>query len=131
MPPHAGQADWRPQSVGPDLERSMSPETLATARESILAAFGVLPSMFSPSATGPVIREGQRHLATWQLAPIPAVIAEEASIKLGARITLNVHRPLQSWDAGGRARAVAAIAGALAEAKAAEIDPDAAVKLIG
>jgi hypothetical protein len=39
--------------------------------------------------------------------------------------------PLQSYDTGGRARAMSAIIKAMAEAKAAGIDPELALKLVG
>ena len=87
----------------------MTAETLDRARSAVSMAFGVLPAFHSASATGPVIREAQRHLAAWTLAPIAAQIAAEASVKFGAAVKLDVMRPLQAFDAGGRARAVSAI----------------------
>lgn len=57
------QTDWKPQDVTPDLSRSMAVKTLDRARSAVAMAFGVLPGMFITSATGPLIREGQRHLA--------------------------------------------------------------------
>ena len=39
-------------------------------------------------------------------------------------------RPLQAYDAGGRARALSGIVAALAEAKAAGIDPGRALELV-
>lgn len=114
----APQTDWKPQGVGPDLERSMTAESLAAARESVLAAFGVLPGLFNPSTTGPMVREGQRHLAGWTLQPIAALLAEEASQKLGVPVEVDTMRPLQAYDAGGRARALSATIKALVEAKA-------------
>lgn len=77
-----------------------------------------------------MVREAQRHLAQWVLQPIAAQIAEEASAKLGGNIKLDVMRPLQAFDAGGRARSVTALIKALAEAKDAGIDPNAALKLV-
>jgi hypothetical protein len=104
-------------SLSPDLRDSMAVETLEAARGAILMAYGVLPAMLNPAATGPVIREGQRHLATWVLQPIAEIVAEEASAKLGAAVSIDVHRALQSFDAGGSARALAGIMQALATAK--------------
>lgn len=115
--------DWRPSHVSPDLSRSMTAESMAAARESVCAAFGVLPGLLSPTTTGPMVREAQRQLAQWTLQPIAALIAEEASDKLGSAVTLDVMRPLQAYDAGGRARAVAGIVGALSQAKDAGLDP--------
>ncbi|MGO4835843.1 hypothetical protein AB4144_26745, partial [Rhizobiaceae sp. 2RAB30] len=59
----APAADWRPASLSPDLEKSMTAETLSAARESVLTAFGVLPGLFNAATTGPMVREAQRHLA--------------------------------------------------------------------
>lgn len=123
--------DWRPNDLSPDLQKTMVTQTLAAAREAIGLAFGVLPGMIGGSATGPMVREGQRHLACWVLAPIAAMIGEEASDKLGTTVSLDVLRPLQAWDAGGRARALSTIVSALAEATAAGVDASEALKLVG
>lgn len=122
--------DWRSSDVSPDLSRSMTDQTLSAARNAILAVYGILPAMFSPNAMGPLVREAQRHLAQWQLQPMAALLAEEATAKLGTAVTIDTMRPLQAYDAGGRARALSAIIGALAEAKEAGIDPNAAMKLV-
>ncbi len=119
----APQADWRPQSVSPDLEKSMTTETLAAARESVCGVFGVLPSLFVAQAQGPLVREAQRHLAGWTLQPIAMLLAEEASTKLGSEIMIDVMRPLQAFDAGGRARAMATILEALGKAKESGLAP--------
>ena len=104
----APMADWKPMAMTPDLARAMMATT----------------------ATGPVVREGQRHLAQWCLQPIAALIGEEATDKLGEPVALDVMRPLQAYDAGGRARALSGIVAALAEAKAAGIDPGRALELV-
>lgn len=117
----APAADWRPADVSPDIEKTMSIETLAAARDAICGAFGVLPSWFSAQGQGPAIRECQRQLAQWTLQPIAMLLAEEASEKLGTTVKLDVLRPLQAFDAGGRARALGAIVQALAQAKEAGI----------
>jgi len=83
----------------------------------------VLPSLFYQRAQGPLVREAQRHLAQWTLAPIAALIAEEATEKLGAAVSVDVMTPTQSYDAGGRARTLSATVGALNEAKAAGLTP--------
>ena len=123
--------DWKPSDLTPDLSKAMTRETLQAARDSVATAFGVLPGMLSPNTTGPMVREGQRHLAQWCLQPLAAAIAEEASAKLGQPVTLDTLRPLQAFDAGGRARAAAGIVQALAQAKDAGVDPDTALKLVG
>jgi hypothetical protein len=129
----APSTDWRPASLSPDLERSMTAETLAAARDAISQAFGVLPALWSGQAQGPLVREAQRHLCQWTLQPIAALIAEEASAKLGGTVTIDTLRPLQAYDSGGRARAMLSIVQALAAAKAGEIsqaDLDAAMKVV-
>jgi hypothetical protein len=117
------QEDWRPNDLSPDLSRSVTTETLAAAREAICGAFGVLPGLFNPTTTGPMVREAQRHLAQWTLQPIAALVAEEASAKFGQEISIDCMRPLQAFDAGGRSRALTAIIQALAAAREAELDP--------
>ncbi len=112
-----------PDHLSPDLRDSMAVETLAAAREAIALAFGVLPALLNPSTTGPLVREAQRHLAGWTLQPIAALIAEEATAKLGAPVEIDVMRPLQAFDAGGRARALATTVQGLAQAKDAGLAP--------
>jgi len=109
--------DWRPQDVIPNLSKSVTRKTLAAARDRIDMAFGVLPGLTAPATTGPMIREAQRHLAQWTLQPIAAQMADEASSKLGQRVLLDVMRPLQAFDAGGRARALTAVVQAMATAE--------------
>lgn len=120
MNPQLGQ---RRDDLTPDLNRARAVETLEAARGAISNAFGVLPALHNPAATGPVIREAQRHLAQWTLEPIAKLLAEEASAKLGGTVLIDVVRPLQAYDAGGKARAFSAMVKALAEAKEAGIDP--------
>lgn len=122
--------DWKPHDLSPDLSKAMTRETLAAARDGINMAFGVLPGLTAPATTGPLVREAQRHLAQWVLQPIAAMIAEEATDKLQQAVTLDVMRPLQAFDAGGRARAVAGVVQTLALAKEAGVDPAQALKLV-
>ncbi|MEM9899911.1 MAG: phage portal protein [Pseudomonadota bacterium] len=126
----APQTDWHPHDLTPDLEKALPLEALGAARNSVANVYGVLPAMLSPGATGPLVREGQRHLAQWMLQPIAELIAEEATAKLGSAVSLDVMRPLQAYDAGGRARAAATVVQALAMAKEAGVDPDAAMRLV-
>jgi hypothetical protein len=72
------------------------------SRPFLLLAYG--------AANWPMVREAQRHLAQWALMPIAAMIGQEASEKLGQPVTLDVMRPLQALDAGGRARELGACA---------------------
>jgi hypothetical protein len=115
--------DWKPSSLSPDLERSMTAETLSASRDAILGAFGVLPGLFSAATTGPMVRESQRHLAQWTLQPIAALLAEEASEKLGGTIKIDTLRPVHGYDAGGRARALLTVTQALAMAKSGDVSP--------
>lgn len=119
----APQTDWKPQDVTPDLQKAMTRETLAAAREAVCGAFGVLPGLFYSATTGPMVREAQRHLASWTLQPICMLLAEEASQKLGTDVMIDCLRPVQAFDAGGRARALATIVQALAQAKEAGLAP--------
>ena len=115
--------DWRPQDTTPDLQKAMTKETLEAARHSILASFGVLPALFDRQAQGPLVREAQRHLATWQLQPICALLAEELGDKTGSEVSIDVLRPLQAFDAGGRARALNGVVEAMAKGKEAGLLP--------
>ena len=118
--------DWKPQDVTPDLRGMLPVEVMEAARAAICVSFGVLPGLVIPEGQGPMVREAQRHLATWTLQPIAALMGEEASAKLAQPIEIDVHRALQSFDAGGSARALSGIVEALATAKAAGLS-DAAV----
>lgn len=120
MNPNPGQ---RKEDLTPDLGKAMTAEILAAARDAICLAFGVLPALANRAATGPAIREAQRHLALWQLQPLAEVVAEEASVMLGAVIRIDCLRPLQAYDAGGRARALASLVQTMAAAKEAGIAP--------
>lgn len=121
----APASDWKPQDVTPDLHRALPLEALAAARAAICAAFGVLPALFDPATTGPLVREAQRHLAQWVLQPMAELLAEEASDKLGVPVRLDTLRPTQAFDAGGAARALAALVEAMARAKEADLPPEA------
>jgi hypothetical protein len=122
--------DWRPASLSPDLEKSMTAETLAASRDAILAVFGVLPALLNSATTGPMTREAQRHLAQWTLQPLAALLAEEAAAKLGGPVDIDVMSPLQAFDAGGSARAFVGLIDGLARAKEAGIDPKAALAML-
>jgi hypothetical protein len=121
----APAADWRPQDVTPDISKVMAVETLDAARSAICGAFGVLPALFNPATTGPMVREAQRHLAAWTLQPIAELVAEEASAKLGAAVKLDVLRPTQAFDSGGAARALSTLVRAMVDAKEAGLPPEA------
>jgi hypothetical protein len=122
--------DWRANDLTPDLSKALLDKTLDQARDQINAAFGILPGLNNKATTGPMVREAQRHLASWTLQPMAEGMAEEATDKLGNTVTLDVMRPLQAFDSGGRARTVTALVKALAEAKAAGVDPAAALHLV-
>lgn len=126
----APRQDWRANDLTPDLSKALLDKTLDQARDQINAAFGILPGLNNKATTGPMVREAQRHLAQWTLQPIAEQLAEEATDKLGNAVALDVMRPLQAFDAGGRARTVTALVKALAEAKAAGVDPAQALHLV-
>lgn len=115
--------DWRPASLTPDLQAALPLEALASARDAVCGAFGVLPALFAGNAQGPLVREAQRHLCGWTLQPIAMLLAEEASAKLGTQVMVDTLRPVQAYDAGGRSRALATIVQALAQAKEVGLDP--------
>lgn len=119
MNPNLGKS---PDQLSPDLEKTLADKMLAEAKGAIFAVYGVLPAMFAQNAQGPLVREAQRHLAQLVLQPIAGLMAEEASEKFGQAVKLDVVRPMQAFDAGGKARAFATMLGALAEAKAAGLD---------
>tara|TARA_R110002051_G_C8765357_1_gene502448 strand:- start:3543 stop:4589 length:1047 start_codon:yes stop_codon:yes gene_type:complete len=122
--------DWRANDLTPDLSKALLDKTLDQARDQINGAFGILPGLNNKATTGPMVREAQRHLASWTLQPMAEGMAEEATDKLGSAVTLDVMRPLQAFDSGGRARTVTALVKALAEAKAAGVDPAMALHLV-
>jgi hypothetical protein len=108
-------------------------ESLNASREAILAAFGVLPGLFTAAAQGPLVREAQRHLAQWTLQPIAGLVAQEVGEKLGGNVSIDLMRALQAYDAGSRSRALLTVTQALAEAKESGLDPAAvssALKLV-
>lgn len=115
--------DWKPADISPNLQQAMTGETLSAARDAVCGVFGVLPALFNSQAQGPLVREAQRHLAQWTLQPIAQLLAEEATEKLGAPVTVDVMRPLQAYDAGSRSRALLTVTTALAAAKEAGLDP--------
>ncbi|MGD9916922.1 MAG: hypothetical protein AB7U46_02805 [Paenirhodobacter sp.] len=119
MNPNLGRS---PDQLTPDLQRAMPAELLDAARGAIFASYGVLPAMFSQAAQGPLVREAQRHLAQVIMQPMAMLLAEEATEKLGGAVKIDVVRPMQAFDAGGKARALATMVGALAQAKEAGIE---------
>lgn len=126
--------DWKAQPLSPNLQGSMAVETLSGAKADICHAYGILPALLASAATGPVVREAQRHLATWTLQPMAGLIAEEASEKFGAAVEIDMLGPLQAYDAGGRSRALMGIVTALTAAKAGGVTPEeltAAAKFAG
>jgi len=51
------------------------------------------------------------------------IVAEECTEKLGSDVEIDTMVPLHAFDAGGRSRALLTIITALAQAKAAELNP--------
>jgi hypothetical protein len=54
----------------------MTGETLEEARDAVAMAFGVLPGLLNRGATGPMVREAQRHLCGWVLQPMAELLAQ-------------------------------------------------------
>ena len=119
MHPQLGKS---PDQLSPDLSRTMAGELLREGKAAIYSAYGILPGLQNPATTGPMVREAQRHLAQLILQPIAGMMAEEATDKLGGKVTLDVVRPMQAFDAGGKARALSTMLQALAQAKEAGIE---------
>ena len=118
----APSTDWRPSDVSPDMQRTMASQSHEHAKAAILNVFGILPALVSSNTTGPLVREAQRHLATWTLQPFAMLLAEEATNKLGQPVMIDVLRPVQGYDVSGRARALTTIVDAMAKAKEAGVD---------
>lgn len=119
MNPNLGQ---KPDQLSPDLARTLADKMLTEAKGAILGAYGVLPGLMNEATTGPMVREAQRHLAQLVLQPIAGLMAEEATRKLGGAVAIDVVRPMQAFDHGGKARALATMVQAMAQAKEAGID---------
>ena len=90
----------------------------------------MLLALLDSNTNGPVVRKSQRHTAKWALQPLTALMAQEASDKLGTPVTIDVMRPLQAFDAGGRARAMAQIVEAMAMDRETGVDLDKAAQLV-
>ncbi len=119
MNPQLGKS---PDQLSPDLSRSLADRMLVEAKGAIFSAFGILPGLQNPATTGPMVREAQRHLAQLVLQPVANLMAEEASAKLEGPVSIDVVRPAQAFDAGGKARALATMIEALARAREAGIE---------
>lgn len=119
MHPQLGKS---PDQLSPDLAQTLADKLLTDARDAVFGAFGILPGLMNRSTTGPMVREAQRHAAQIVLQPICNLMAEECTDKLGATVAIDVVRPMQAFDHGGKARALSAMVKAMAEAKAAGLD---------
>ncbi|WP_206453868.1 phage portal protein [Aurantimonas marina] len=120
MHPQLGKS---PDQLSPDLQRTLADKLLASAKAEIYGVFGILPGLLNPATTGPMVREAQRHLAQLVLQPIANIMAEEVTEKIGATVAIDVVRPMQAFDHGGKARAVSTMLQAMATAKEAGLDP--------
>lgn len=119
MNPQIGKS---PDQLSPHLDKTLADKLLIEARDELHGLFGILPGLVNRSATGPMVREAQRHLAQLVLQPIANLMAEEATDKLGGPVTIDVVRPMQAFDHGGKARALGAMLQAMATAKEAGLD---------
>lgn len=120
MNPNIGKS---PDQLSPQLDKTLADKLLTEAKGEIFGVFGILPGLHNPATTGPLVREAQRHLAQLILQPVANLMAEEASDKLGAAVAIDVVRPMQAFDHGGKARALGAMLQAMAAAKEAQLDP--------
>ena len=119
MAPNIGKS---PDQLSPQLDKTLADKLLTEAKDEICGVFGVLPGLVNRSTTGPLVREAQRHLAQLVLQPMANLLAEEATAKLGDLVTIDVVRPMQAFDHGGKARALGAMLQAMATAKEAGLD---------
>ncbi|WP_323717312.1 hypothetical protein [Paracoccus aminovorans] len=119
MNPNIGKS---PDQLSPDLSRTLADTLLTQAKGEIYNVFGILPGLTNPATTGPLVREAQRHLAQLVLQPVANLMAEEAGEKLGATVAIDVVRPMQAYDHGGKARALSTMLQAMATAKEAGLD---------
>ena len=62
--------------------------------------------------------------------PIATLLVGEATNKLGSAASIDVMRPLQAFNAGGRAKAAKQIIDVLAAAKEAGVNPATALRLV-
>ncbi|MCO6385911.1 phage portal protein [Aliihoeflea sp. 40Bstr573] len=120
MHPQLGKS---PDQLSPDLQRTLADKLLTSAKGEVYGVFGVLPGLVNPATTGPLVREAQRHLAQLVLQPIANIMAEEVTDKIGSEVAIDVVRPMQAFDHGGKARAVSTMLQAMATAKEAGLDP--------
>ncbi|MDR4306968.1 phage portal protein [Chelatococcus sambhunathii] len=128
MHPQLGKS---PDQLSPNLERTLADKLLTDAKSEIYGVFGILPGLLNPATTGPLVREAQRHLAQWVLQPIAQLMAEEATAKLGTSVLIDVVRPAQAFDHGGKARALGAMLQAMATAKEAGLAPETVKDALG
>ena len=99
--------DWDRKNLSPDIRGMELPGNWEAVRNSIMAAFGIPPILFSSMAQSAALREAQRHAVLWTLAPVAKVASSELGLKLGdPDLALDLVTPLQAADSAGRARAV-------------------------
>ncbi len=98
----APRKDFVPSRLGPSPGAALV-ELRRDAQAAILAACGVSPSIFDPSATGTAQREGLRRTFLNLIQPIARLVQLELSVKLEAEIRLD----FDQWagDLIGRASA--------------------------
>ena len=105
----APQTDWKSQRIGAD-----PPETLLRLRDdaylSILAACGIPPSLVGHGGAAQANREAWRQFLHGTLAPLGALLADEASRKFGTEVSGSFDQLFAS-DLQGRARAFQSMVG--------------------
>lgn len=100
----APQRDWVPQRLGPN-----PPDTLAQIRrdtfDSVLAACGTPPSLFSPTAAGTAAREAMRRYHLGTVLPLAKILQHELRDKLDAP-ELSINFDTYALDMVSRATVV-------------------------
>ena len=118
------KADFsRPDQLSRQLAKTLADKLLTEAKGEVYSLFDILPGLTNPATTAALVREAGRHLAQLVLQPVANLMAEEATEKLGAAVAIDVVRPMQAYDHGGKARAVSTMLQAMATAKEAGLDP--------
>ena len=103
-------ATLAPHKIGPAPNETEADLRTDTGR-SILAAFGLSPSLFESGSDGTSQRESFRRAFTTCLGPLALMCAEELTAKLETPVTLTLGE-IRAADEQGRARGLASRAAA-------------------
>ncbi len=103
----APRTDWIPRRIGPEP----TGEQIALREQlenSVYAAFGLSPALFSVSGDGTARREAYRQSFHTLLMPLAELIQSEVQQKIHEDITLRLQR-IGAADVQGRARSLASM----------------------